>query len=133
LSVTDHRYGQTGAGKSYSMIGAPGDPGVVPRVCKEIFARINESGNSNTQYRVEVSYMEIYNEIVRDLFNPNSSKKTGLPVRENPITGPYVAGLESCVAHQFEDIERLMEEGNKMRVSCIIVCITLDCRKNQHE
>jgi hypothetical protein len=110
-------YGQTGAGKSYSMIGAPGDPGIVPKVCKLLFERTTQDTSGNTQYRVEASMMEIYNEIVRDLFNPKTANsKSGLPVRENPVTGPYVAGLESCVVHKFEDVERLMEEGNKMRV-----------------
>ena len=47
-------YGQTGAGKSYSMMGAPDDRGIIPRMCEELFSRI-QSGAENTTYSVEVS------------------------------------------------------------------------------
>jgi hypothetical protein len=113
-------YGQTGSGKSYSMIGPPNDYGIIPRVCKEMFSRIES--DKNTMYRVEASMLEIYNEVVRDLFNPTnpSNSKGGLRVRESPISGPYVEGLENCVVHNYNEIHELMEEGNKMRVCCPI-------------
>jgi hypothetical protein len=97
------------------MVGPPNDFGIIPRVCKEMFSRIEK--DSETMFRVEASMMEIYNEVVRDLFNPTnpSNSKGGLKVRENPISGPYVEGLENCVVHNYDEIHDLMEEGNKMR------------------
>jgi len=60
-------YGQTGSGKSYTMMGAPGpgNEGVIPRVCKELFRRIGANTDTAMSYSVEVSYLEIYNEKVR--------------------------------------------------------------------
>lgn len=63
-------YGQTGSGKSYTMMGSPENQGVIPRLCDAIFAKIETDTNESTQFKVEVSYMEIYNEKVRDLLDP---------------------------------------------------------------
>ena len=80
-------YGQTGSGKSYSMMGCPGQDGLIPRITKELYKNIESGAASDVKFKVEVSYMEIYNEKVRDLLNP--SDKT-LKVREHAATGPYV-------------------------------------------
>ena len=61
----------------------------------------------------QVSYMEIYCERVRDLLNPNA--KGNLRVREHPLLGPYVEDLSKLAVSSFEDINDLMEEGNKAR------------------
>ena len=108
-------YGQTGAGKSYSMMGAEGadQAGIIPRMCRDLFDRTAASADPNLAFSVEVSYLEIYNEKVRDLLNPKS--KGNLRVREHPILGPYVESLTKLVVSSFEDIERLMDEGNKAR------------------
>ena len=107
-------YGQTGSGKSYSMMGYGEEAGVIPRICREMFARITElQSDPNLKYRVEVSYLEIYNERVRDLLNP--STKGNLKVREHPSTGPYVEDLAKLVVGSFKEIEHLMDEGNKAR------------------
>ncbi|EDQ91013.1 uncharacterized protein MONBRDRAFT_15748, partial [Monosiga brevicollis MX1] len=78
-------YGQTGAGKSYSMMGG-----------------------------VEVSYMEIYLEKVKDLLAPTSTQHT-LRVRENASTGPYVEGLTSHAVSNFAMVQQLMDDGSRMR------------------
>ncbi|KAI8080303.1 uncharacterized protein B0P05DRAFT_596612 [Gilbertella persicaria] len=106
-------YGQTGAGKSYSMMGYGEDKGITPRTCSELFNRINSNTDPNLTYRVEVSYIEIYNEKVRDLLNPKN--KGNLKVREHPSLGPYVEDLSRLVVTSFDDIEHLMDEGNKAR------------------
>eukprot|EP00754_Rhynchopus_humris_P024449 Rhum_TRINITY_DN14894_c11_g1::Rhum_TRINITY_DN14894_c11_g1_i1::g.126108::m.126108 len=66
-------YGQTGAGKTYSMLGAPGSPGISYLAINDLFAHIEREkvDNPGTMYTVEISFMEIYNEQVRDLFNKN--------------------------------------------------------------
>ncbi|CAO3676662.1 unnamed protein product [Rhizopus microsporus] len=106
-------YGQTGAGKSYSMMGYGEDKGIIPRTCSELFERIANNTDSNLTYRVEVSYIEIYNEKVRDLLNPKN--KGNLKVREHPSTGPYVEDLSRLAVKSFDDINHLMDEGNKAR------------------
>ncbi|EPS31426.1 hypothetical protein PDE_06381 [Penicillium oxalicum 114-2] len=107
-------YGQTGSGKSYSMMGYGQEYGVIPRICQSMFMRINEmQRDKHLNVTVEVSYLEIYNERVRDLLNP--SNKGNLKVREHPSTGPYVEDLAKLVVRSFDEIDHLMDEGNKAR------------------
>ncbi|KAI4177920.1 MAG: hypothetical protein LQ343_000004 [Gyalolechia ehrenbergii] len=107
-------YGQTGSGKSYSMMGYGEESGVIPRICENMFERITKlQKDKNLTYTVEVSYLEIYNERVRDLLNP--STKGNLKVREHPATGPYVEDLAKLVVRSFPEIQHLMDEGNKAR------------------
>ncbi|KAI9759182.1 MAG: kinesin-like protein Klp8 [Chaenotheca gracillima] len=107
-------YGQTGSGKSYSMMGYGEEAGVIPRICQDMFERITElQKDPNLGCTVEVSYLEIYNERVRDLLNP--ATKGNLKVREHPSTGPYVEDLAKLVVRSFPEIENLMDEGNKAR------------------
>ncbi|KAJ5729597.1 uncharacterized protein N7483_004105 [Penicillium malachiteum] len=107
-------YGQTGSGKSYSMMGYGQEYGVIPRICQSMFERITAiQQDKNLNCTVEVSYLEIYNERVRDLLNP--SNKGNLKVREHPSTGPYVEDLAKLVVRSFEEIDHLMDEGNKAR------------------
>ncbi|VDN12912.1 unnamed protein product [Dibothriocephalus latus] len=126
-------YGQTGSGKSYTMMGKPGDPdheGLSPRLCRELFQRleaVKRTKSNDFQYLVEVeperienyvfpfqvSYMEIYCERVRDLLNSN--QKGNLRVREHPLLGPYVEDLSKCAVRSFEEVNDLMDAGNKSR------------------
>ncbi|KFZ23437.1 hypothetical protein V502_02072 [Pseudogymnoascus sp. VKM F-4520 (FW-2644)] len=108
-------YGQTGSGKSYSMMGYGKEAGVIPKICADMFERIDvvQKNDPNVKCTVEVSYLEIYNERVRDLLNP--STKGNLKVREHPSTGPYVEDLAKLVVSSFSEIENLMDEGNKAR------------------
>ncbi|XP_044721283.1 kinesin motor domain-containing protein [Hirsutella rhossiliensis] len=108
-------YGQTGSGKSYSMMGYGKEVGIIPNICQEMFSRIQsiQEGDKSTKCTVEVSYLEIYNERVRDLLNP--ATKGNLKVREHPSTGPYVEDLAKLVVGTFQEIENLMDEGNKAR------------------
>ncbi|RBQ77456.1 hypothetical protein FVER14953_02918 [Fusarium verticillioides] len=107
-------YGQTGSGKSYSMMGYGKEIGIVPLICQDMFRRIDElKKDKTTKCTVEVSYLEIYNERVRDLLNP--STKGNLKVREHPSTGPYVEDLAKLAVNEFQEIEHLMDEGNKAR------------------
>ncbi|KYK60314.1 kinesin [Drechmeria coniospora] len=107
-------YGQTGSGKSYSMMGYGKEVGIIPNICQEMFGRIDAiQADGTTKCTIEVSYLEIYNERVRDLLNP--STKGNLKVREHPSTGPYVEDLAKLVVGSFQEIENLMDEGNKAR------------------
>lgn len=108
-------YGQTGAGKSYTMMGKQeeGQEGIIPHICKDLFRKIKDAQNDDTLYSVEVSYMEIYCERVRDLLNPKN--KNNLRVREHPLLGPYVEDLSKLAVTSYQDIHDLMDEGNKAR------------------
>ncbi|KDR21304.1 hypothetical protein L798_04238 [Zootermopsis nevadensis] len=109
-------YGQTGAGKSYTMMGRQeeeGQEGIIPQICKDLFRRIRNTSSEELKYSVEVSYMEIYCERVRDLLNPKN--KGNLRVREHPLLGPYVEDLSKLAVTSYQDIHDLIDEGNKAR------------------
>lgn len=114
-------YGQTGSGKSYTMMGSLNDDhlkGIIPRLCDVLFERIAGNSNPKLSYKVEVSYMEIYCEKVRDLLCPKGGKHS-LKVREHKALGPYVEDLSKLAVASFKDIDNLMSEGNKSRtVAC---------------
>jgi len=104
-------YGQTGSGKTYTMMGSEADRGLIPRICETMFQRMVDG----TSYRTEVSYLEIYNERVKDLLQKNSSHN--LKVREHPVQGPYVQDLSKHLVGEYRDILRLMDQGNDLRTT----------------
>ncbi|XP_059198101.1 kinesin-like protein KIF1A isoform X17 [Centropristis striata] len=109
-------YGQTGAGKSYTMMGkqdVKDQQGIIPLLCEDLFTKFNDKADNSMSYSVEVSYMEIYCERVRDLLNPKN--KGNLRVREHPLMGPYVEDLSKLAVTSYNDIQDLMDSGNKAR------------------
>ncbi|KAG8188866.1 hypothetical protein JTE90_018272 [Oedothorax gibbosus] len=107
-------YGQTGAGKTYTMEGVIGNTeheGVIPNSFKHIFSYIARS--ENTQFLVSASYLEIYQEEVRDLLSPEPTRK--LEVRERNDTGVYVKDLTVCVCKTIQDLEKVMTDGKHNR------------------
>ncbi|XP_040408522.1 kinesin-like protein KIF28P [Cygnus olor] len=108
-------YGQTGSGKSYSMIGYGANRGLVPSVCEELFKAI-QSQEKNKQYQITFSMLEIYNEQVIDLLS-KTRKPSGLKIREDQHQGFYVDGLKLVPCDNYAQIERLMDQGNKMRTT----------------
>ncbi|XP_020799025.1 kinesin-like protein KIF13B isoform X6 [Drosophila serrata] len=107
-------YGQTGSGKSYTMMGSQESKGIIPRLCDKLFSAIANKSTPELMYKVEVSYMEIYNEKVHDLLDPKPNKQS-LKVREHNVMGPYVDGLSQLAVTSYQDIDNLMTEGNKSR------------------
>ncbi|GAB7357530.1 hypothetical protein MBLNU459_g0053t3 [Dothideomycetes sp. NU459] len=108
-------YGQTGAGKSYTMMGSNiGDPeqaGVIPRITEQIFASIMAS-ESNIEYTVRVSYMEIYMERIRDLLVPQNDN---LPIHEEKNRGVYVKGLMEVYVGSVGEVYEILERGGMAR------------------
>ncbi|XP_015275304.1 PREDICTED: kinesin-like protein KIF16B, partial [Gekko japonicus] len=95
-----------------------GDTGLIPRICEGLFNRINEKTRWNeASFRTEVSYLEIYNERVRDLLRRKSSKTNNLRIREHPKEGPYVEDLSKHLVQNYCDVEELMEAGNINRTT----------------
>jgi hypothetical protein len=105
-------YGQTGSGKSYTMMGTPDNPGLIPRTCEELFDRIAHEPSPNTNYHVQVSYFEVYNEHVRDLLAPKTTPPIYLKIRESQKDGVYVQGLTEAEVKSYADVARLMKIGD---------------------
>lgn len=107
-------YGQTGTGKTYTMEGSKMEPdkrGIIPRSFEHIFNHISRS--ENMQYLVRASYLEIYQEEVRDLLHPDQSLRFEL--KEKPDTGVYVKDLSNSVCKSAMEIQELMNRGNQNR------------------
>jgi kinesin family protein 5 len=108
-------YGQTGAGKSYTMMGGDIDDeegkGVIPRIVQQIFVSILASP-SNIEYTVRVSYMEIYMERIRDLLVPQNDN---LPVHEEKNKGVYVKGLMEVYVSSQEEVYEVLRRGGSAR------------------
>ncbi|XP_040204151.1 kinesin-like protein KIF3C isoform X1 [Rana temporaria] len=107
-------YGQTGTGKTYTMQGcwAESDKkGVIPNSFDHIFTHISRS--QNQQYLVRASYLEIYQEEIRDLLCKDQNKK--LELKENPESGVYIKDLSSFVTKNVKEIEHVMNLGNQAR------------------
>ncbi|XP_058130622.1 kinesin-like protein KIF3A [Anopheles ziemanni] len=109
-------YGQTGTGKTYTMSGNPESPqtkGIIPNTFAHIFGHIAR-GKENQKFLVRVSYMEIYNEEVRDLLGKELNKS--LEVKERADIGVFVKDLSGYVVHNADDLDNIMKLGNKNRV-----------------
>uniref|UniRef100_A0A3B5B829 Kinesin-like protein n=1 Tax=Stegastes partitus TaxID=144197 RepID=A0A3B5B829_9TELE len=107
-------YGQTGTGKTHTMQGVSNDPdrrGVIPNSFQHIFTQISRT--QNQKYLVRSSYLEIYQEEVRDLLCKDNNKK--LDLKENPEFGVYVKDLSSVVTKNATEIEHVMNIGNQSR------------------
>lgn len=107
-------YGQTGSGKTHTMMGSGDDPGIVPLMNGDLFRRIEGSQREDPQLKflVTVSFLEIYNEVIKDLLNPSDKL---LKIREHPDMGIYVEQLAELVVKEPGDVLRLLEQGNKVR------------------
>lgn len=109
-------YGQTGAGKSYTMMGSniddPEQRGVIPRIVEQIFASIMSSP-STIEYTVRVSYMEIYMEKIRDLLAPQNDN---LPIHEEKNRGIYVKGLLEIYVSSVQEVYEVMRRGGSARM-----------------
>ena len=107
-------YGQTGSGKSWSMMGSEDQPGVIPRLNDDIFAEIHKIKEASTtkEIMITVAYLEIYNEVIKDLLNPSDKK---LEVRQHPKLGIYVQGLAELVVQSSEDVVKYIDSGNRVR------------------
>ncbi|XP_077134233.1 centromere-associated protein E isoform X2 [Ranitomeya variabilis] len=105
-------YGQTSSGKTYTMMGAPNNLGIIPQAVGEVFKIIQEI--PNREFLLRVSYMEIYNESVTDLLCDNRKKKP-LEVREDFNRTVYVADLTEEVVTIPEQVMQWIKKGEKHR------------------
>lgn len=137
-------YGQTGSGKTYTMMGeySPGSTygengqeGIIPRISNDLFielARVQEEenkkratkGQTSVRYRVEVSFVEIYMERVRDLLDPGLRNSKGnerlhdARIRQDPYSGPFVEGVTKYQVENWAQCCILLERGSSHRTTC---------------
>ncbi|KAK4337143.1 hypothetical protein RND71_043361 [Anisodus tanguticus] len=107
-------YGQTGTGKTYTMEGISNDKerrGIIPNSFSHIFNHIART--QNKQYLVRASYLEIYQEEIRDLLIKDQNKR--LELKERADTGVYIKDLSSFVCKSVKEIEHVMYIGNQNR------------------
>ena len=109
-------YGQTGTGKTFTMEGVNHDDalkGIIPRAFQHVFEAIEARRKPDSEFLVRASYLELYNEEVRDLLSKNSSNK--LELKETPDTGVYVRDLTSYVVKSTKECDKLRDFGAKNR------------------
>ncbi|KAH8046117.1 hypothetical protein JL722_13836 [Aureococcus anophagefferens] len=108
-------YGQTGAGKTFTMEGVPDPPelrGIIPNAFQQIFDRV-ALAQEGQQFLVRASYLEIYNEEIRDLLSKDPKNK--LELKENVDSGVYVKDLTSFIVKSSHEIDQVMQAGKKNR------------------
>eukprot|EP01047_Picozoa_sp_COSAG01_P083456 COSAG01_NODE_17469_length_1149_cov_1.476190_2_plen_224_part_01 len=105
-------YGQTGAGKTYTMMGTDEQPGIIPRTIQHIFEEIGRDGQAaGTSYQMRASFVEIYNEMVRDLLDP---KLKTLRVRD--MSGfSYIEDVQEVPIREQADVFSVLRRGNSTR------------------
>lgn len=112
-NATVFAYGATGCGKTHTITGTPQQPGIIFLTMQELFERIEERKNEKVT-EVSLSYLEIYNETIRDLLVPGGSK-TGLSLREDANQSVSVAGLSSHQPKNVQEVMDLIMRGNECR------------------
>ena len=110
-NATVFAYGATGAGKTYTMLGTESNPGNMFLTLKELFFKIKGQKN-NFNYDIRVSFLEIYNEMIRDLIVVTEDV---LDLREDKDKGIWVAGLSEVEVQSPEDVMELLFLGNQNR------------------
>uniref|UniRef100_A0A4W3JTH6 Kinesin-like protein n=1 Tax=Callorhinchus milii TaxID=7868 RepID=A0A4W3JTH6_CALMI len=110
-NATVFAYGPTGAGKTYTMLGMHCEPGIYIRTLNDLFRAI-EATSESMQYNVSMSYLEIYNEMIRDLLNPSSGF---LDLREDSKGGIQIAGITEFSTSNAMEIMQLLTKGNRQR------------------
>jgi len=114
-NATVFAYGNTGAGKTHTMMGNPSEPGIAALTLRDLFTL---AGERRCTHRVLVSFVEVYNENIRDLLLSRAGGGSGGPyldLREDPIRGPVVAGVTQVRARDASDVMACLEAGNRNR------------------
>ncbi|NXX61787.1 KIF19 protein, partial [Scopus umbretta] len=110
-NATVFAYGPTGCGKTYTMLGTDGKPGICARTLGDLFQAIEDT-SGDTEYEVSMSYLEIYNEMIRDLLNPSLGC---LQLREDASGTVQVAGITEVFAISAKEVMQLLARGNRQR------------------
>lgn len=112
-NATVFAYGATGCGKTHTILGTPSDPGVIFLTMKELYMKIEALADTKI-FDINLSFLEIYNETIRDLLNPETHFKK-LVLREDAANKISVSNLLSHNPTTVEEVMDLIQEGNKNR------------------
>ncbi|PVU93670.1 hypothetical protein BB561_003124 [Smittium simulii] len=107
-------YGATGCGKTYTISGTPDDPGIIFLTMKELFEKV-EQEKETKEIDIRLSYLEVYNETIRDLISPDNKNSAGLSLREDVKNGVSVAGLSEHKPTTVNDVMDFVIKGNTNR------------------
>src|SRR3569833_4371428 len=99
-------YGATGAGKTYTMLGSEEKPGIMMQSIEELFRSIEDYA-AERDYKLKVAYVEVYNEVIKDLLNQSEN----LELREDAVKGVCVAGVMEIMTTNTDEIMRAMMQG----------------------
>lgn len=112
FNCTVFAYGATGSGKTFSMAGTPENPGIMSRSVEYIFQKLDERKG---QHKLRLSYLEIYNEQIRDLLVSPDEKQADLKIVEDPQHGCMVTNLKYCYPDSTDEVLRMIQVGNNRR------------------
>ncbi|XP_012494364.1 PREDICTED: kinesin-like protein KIF19 [Propithecus coquereli] len=110
-NATIFAYGPSGAGKTHTMLGVDAEPGIYLQTLTDLFQAIEET-RDNMECSVSMSYLEIYNEVIRDLLNPASGF---LELREDSRGSIQIAGITEVSTSNAQEIMQLLTRGNRQR------------------
>ncbi|KAI9357909.1 P-loop containing nucleoside triphosphate hydrolase protein, partial [Zopfochytrium polystomum] len=111
MNGTVFAYGQTASGKTYSMMGVDEQPGIIPQAIDDVFAYIREQ-TEDREYLLRVSYLEIYNETIRDLLAP---EQKDLRIHEDRKRGVYVSPLKEEIVTTPKQVMKIIQKGEMNR------------------
>ena len=98
------------------MIGVKGDKeqvGIIPKAFGHIFGFFDDAENMRKKFLIRCSYLEIYNEAIRDLLSKDIDSK--LDLKESKDKGVFVKDLTTCIVKSIPEIEQYMEHGTNNR------------------
>ncbi|KAI9141752.1 kinesin motor domain-containing protein, partial [Paraphysoderma sedebokerense] len=113
-NATVFAYGATGSGKTFTMQGTDINPGISPRLIRDLFERIRTETHNDNEFHITFSYLEIYNENIRDLLSGDADY---LELREDPVKGAVVSGITKVEAKTVDEVLSLLEKGNQERTT----------------
>uniref|UniRef100_A0A671EKR9 Kinesin-like protein n=1 Tax=Rhinolophus ferrumequinum TaxID=59479 RepID=A0A671EKR9_RHIFE len=116
FNVCIFAYGQTGAGKTYTMEGTPENPGINQRALQLLFSEVQEKA-SDWEYTITVSVAEIYNEVLRDLLGQEPQEKLEIRLCPDGSGQLYVPGLTEFQVQSVDDINKVFEFGHTNRTT----------------
>ncbi|KAK2581768.1 hypothetical protein KPH14_002247 [Odynerus spinipes] len=110
-------YGQTGSGKTYTMEGEPGPDteGMIPRTVRHIFKEMKEFELLGWEYKIEASFLEIYNEHIVDLLDSQCNKIHEIRMRDNRGHDLYVSNLKVEEIHNAEELHECLLTAQRNR------------------
>jgi kinesin family protein 18/19 len=113
-------YGQTGSGKTHTMIGTQSDPGLMVHTLNDLFSAAERKVQAEPiSVNIVMSFIELYNEVIRDLLAPGACRHgaLGLPLREDPIRGPCVTDVSLWPVENAREVMGRLADGDRRRTT----------------